>query len=436
MRKVALASLTGPRRRSTRHGAILVLFCLVAVPLLAALGLALDGSHLYFVRRQAQAAADSAAWGGAKELIRGVGGDVVAAGRFDARRMNFDDAASDIAVAINNPPLAGAHAGDADYVEAVVERQLPSTFLQMFAGTSTVRARAVAGVETDFSGPCVLALDPAARGAITVSGGAVLNAPGCEVISSSVDPGSITANGGGCINAAIIGYPSAGGSTQNGQGCLNGKVGPVIPPPDPFAGLAEPNTPGDPAAGTYSTQSSKRLKLNGGALSIQPGIYKGGIQVTGGILNMAPGTYIVDGMDVNSGEVNGCGVTIYNTGNGSLKNVRFGAQAVSRLTAPTSGYYANMLFFNGRSANRVNQEMTIDGGAGSFWDGVIYVPTNNLDFVGNTLTNLTGPTCGNGQAIFNMVVAQTIRFTGTSNVNLDWAGSGRTPTQSRVSMVE
>ena len=196
-------------RKDGRSGAILVLFCLVAIPLLAVLGLVLDGSNLYFVRRQAQTAADAAAWGGAKELIRGNTANVDTAGKWDAKRMNFDDAASDVVVTINNPPLAGARAGDANFVEAIVEHTEPATLMQLFTANSVVRARAVAGIQPDFGGPCVLALDPSAPGAITVSGGAALNAPGCEVISTSVDPGSITANGGGCITAQVIGYPAA-----------------------------------------------------------------------------------------------------------------------------------------------------------------------------------------------------------------------------------
>ena len=56
--------------------------------------------------------------------------------------------------------------------------------------------------------------------------------------------------------------------------------------------------------------------------------------------------------------------------------------------------------------------------------------------MGNTFTNLTGPTCRNGSAVFNMVVALEIDISGTAGINMDWAGSGRTPTTTRVSMVE
>lgn len=431
-------------RRDPRKGAILLLLSFVAIPLLAVLGLVLDGGNLYFERREAQAAADSAAWGGTKELIRGNADNVVAAGRADAKRMGFDNAVTDVVVSIHNPPQSGPRTGDSNYVEAIVERQAATTLLGMFEDAATARARAVAGIELDYGAPCVLSLDPEEAGSITVSGTAALDASDCDVISSSVSPNAITANGGGCLTAAYIGYPAGGGANANGQNCLNGNVGPVIPPGDPYAHLAEPGSADDPyiqAGNSYTVQATNRTTITGGTVNISPGIYRGGLKITGGVVNLAPGVYIVDGMEVSGGaEVNGCGVMIYNTASGGLKNISFGGSTTSRLSAMTSGPYQNILFFNSRvtlpNGGGTPYEMTIDGGTGSYWDGVIYAPTVHLDFVGNTETNLTGLNCGNGQAIFNQVVANTIRLTGTSSVNMDWAGSGRTPTTSRVSMVE
>jgi len=408
----------------------------VAIPLLAAMALVFDGSTLLFDRRQVQAAADSASWGGAHELARGNTGNVVTAGKADATRMGFDDTDAKVTVTINNPPLDGLKKGDAQYVEAIVSYDQPATFARMFNLTSSiVTGRSVSGIQLDYGAPCVLALNTTARGAITVSGGAQLNAPDCDVISSSNDPGSITANGGGCVTAANINYPSAGGTTTNGGGCLNGNVGPTPPPGDPYCQSAT-TCMAEPVPGDYPQDQNRKRNITSGTVTLAANSYhKGGVKITGGDVTLAPGIHVFDGLEVSGGAtLSGDGVMIYNTGAG-LKNIQIASTVTSHLSAMTSGPYANILFFNTRTVTGnggTPYEMTINGAAGSYWDGTIYVPSHHLDFVGNTLTEIgTG-----GDKIFSQVIADTIRFTGTSAVNLDWNGSGRVPTTSRISMVE
>jgi hypothetical protein len=56
----------------------------------------------------------------------------------------------------------------------------------------------------------------------------------------------------------------------------------------------------------------------------------------------------------------------------------------------------------------------------------MYFPTVHLDYAGTE-----------DQSAFSQIIADTIRFTGTSQVNVDWTSSGgRTPSTTRVSFAE
>ncbi|MEZ5392390.1 MAG: pilus assembly protein TadG-related protein [Bryobacterales bacterium] len=321
-----------------------VIFAAAFAMLLAFAGLSLDGGFIYYERQRAQAAADAGAYAGALELRRGSSAWIVPSAKEDAKLNGFDDAEADVTVTVNNPPANGPRTGDANFVEVIVESIAPTTLLRVVGPTaSRVYARAVAGIQPDYGGPCILALNTSARGGITVSGTATLNAPTCDVITRSLDNQAITANGGGCINASTIGFATGTGTTggyvANGQNCLSPAPIGVIPPEDPYASLTEPN-PSD-----YTKRANNRTTISGSTVTLQPGYYKGGIKITGGDVTLSPGLYIVDGMDVSGGYVHGDGVTVYNTG-GGLKNITFNGNTHSELTATndTSSPYNNILF--------------------------------------------------------------------------------------------
>jgi hypothetical protein len=425
-------------RGSSRRGSTIVIFALVMGALLGIAGLVLDGGYAYFERRRAQVAADAAAYAGALEILHDNRGWITESARDDAAVNGYDDQSPIVSVTVHNPPTSGPAAGNGNAVEVIVEREMPTSLMKMVGRRSvTVRARAVAGVTADFSDLCVLALNPEASGAITVSGTATLNAPNCEIVTNSTASDAIVANGGGCINGSRITYGTgqgtAGGYSANGQNCLNPEPIGGIPRPDPYQSLTavEPN-PSD-----YPNQlqggGKNGLKITGNEpqpVVLQPGYYPGGISITGGEVQLAPGTYVVDGFTTNGNvTLYGNGVTIFNTGaNKGQISIAGGAQL--NLSAPNdpSNPYNNILFWNSStiSCKNANQcDARINGSSDSVVDGVLYFPTVKLTYAGVQTTDN-----------FTQIIADTLELTGTTYTGTDWASSGRTPTAQRVSFVE
>src|SRR5262249_818448 len=139
-----------------------------------------------------------------------------------------------------------------------------------------VRARAVAegGWRSGKSG--ILILDPTSPGALTVVGNGAVSVVGAPLIVDSNAPngGVTTVNGTGTVSPhREIGFSGSPGSSGSGSwiGTIKSNQPPV---PDPLLYLPEPST----AGGT----SQPKVKISGKqSLTIDPGVYSGGITVSG-----------------------------------------------------------------------------------------------------------------------------------------------------------
>src|SRR5690348_9479746 len=147
-------------KRNKEAGQALVLTAVALVMLMGFAGLAIDMGVLRHEKRLQQTAADAAALAGANNLTYG---GVTAAGQAASAANGFSDTGTTcstgcpnsgsvgfVTVTINNPPASGPHAGDANYVEALVADVHPTYFMKVLGTTKeSVTARAVA---TDTSG--------------------------------------------------------------------------------------------------------------------------------------------------------------------------------------------------------------------------------------------------------------------------------------------
>ncbi|HYM13465.1 MAG TPA: pilus assembly protein TadG-related protein, partial [Bryobacterales bacterium] len=254
--------------------------------LLGFMGLSLDIGYIYHVKRRMQTAADAGALGGAKELWRSNNTLVTSGAKNDASLNGFTDGTNAVTVTVNNPPASGPYAGNTNFVEVIIAQDVPTYFMRIINQNSApVRARAVSGLVAAAQG-CVMALDPTVKGALTVQGTATLTA-GCGVQVNSDNNQAVVANGGGCIYATSVGV--TGGWVANGSSnCINPPPVTSVPPAlDPLAYMAAPAIPSTPITGVSMPISSDT--------TLQPGLYVGGIQITGGNISFAPGTYILDG---------------------------------------------------------------------------------------------------------------------------------------------
>jgi hypothetical protein len=422
--------------RSRRRGIMLILFALLLAPLLALIGLTIDGGRVYFEKRRMQAAADGGAFGAAREILRGNDGFVVSAGRDDTKLNGFDNALSDITVTVNRPPSSGPNSGNNNAVEVIIERPIPTMFMKIIRPEDTlVRARAVADVEPEWDPPYILTLDPDARGAITISGTTDINVPECTIVAKSNNPQALTINGGVNVVSGGLGFgASGGGYVQNGQGSVEPwPPWPVQNANDPYSKLEPPNE------SQFDTIRNSRLKINSTPASpLEPGIYNGGIQITGGDVVLNPGIYIVDGFSVNGDSITGDGVMIYNRGTRAIDNIFVAGNVAAELHAIRAGQtmprvdltpYVNILFYNSRTAtvnNGSTSDGTLLGTLESTYDGVMYFPTVKLNYCGSA----------DQDGSFAMIISDTLELSGNPFLGADWEGANRTPTIQQISLLE
>jgi hypothetical protein len=278
-----------------------------------------------------------------------------------------------------------------------------------------MKARGVARYE-DGGQACILALDPEASGAVTFTGNAVSFINGCNVMSNSLDDQSLIVTGSADITVPCA--LAAGGTSVDEGLTLTDCPEPqsnVPPAADPFKDLPEPDV-----SGPCLTMPS-----GNGAATLTPGRYCGGGDLKG-TKTLAPGVYIIDGGDfrINSNaNVSGSGVTFFFTDDATAD---FNGNATINFSAPTSGTYKGVLMYgdddNSDTSNKFN------GTASSQLTGALYFPSQSVEYLGNF--------SGNNGCL--RIVARTIDFTGSMNLNADCSAAGlnQMPLPGRVSLVE
>ena len=428
------------RDDAKRRGAILMIFALVAAPLLLMTGLVLDGGMLYFQKRRMQAAADAGAWAGALEVLRGNDSLVTDGARDDTALNGFTHDGVEVVVTVNRPPASGPSSSNPDAVEVIIEQAAPISLMPVLLGDDPiVRARAVAAVEPDPAPTCMLALNETESGSITFSGTADIIAPECKVQANSNDPQAIVANGTVNVITAGLGYGDITGNYVQ-----NGTSGTMSPTPtgvpytaDPFANCIEPAVP---ASGVNMPNINSDTALT-------PNYYEGGLKIGGGNITFAPGVYIVDGFEATGGrlECPGCvgdlGVTIFNTGASANDNIFVSGNTYVNLKAPidrsdpTDDQYGcgSFLFWNSKYATLPNgnsgtADMTIIGTSDSYFEGNIYGSTVGITYGGNANTPAA--------EVYTMIVGDTLEFAGTPTLGISWEATGRPAPVRNVAMVE
>lgn len=367
------------------------------------LRLALDGGRVFLEKRRAQAAADAGAAGAVQEMRRGLRDyvtDIRPAALNDAGLMDYSDANATITV--NNPPLAGPSAGNSDFVEVIVAKEVPTTFMRIFGPSfSTVRARAVAGLQRG-GDACIIALDPTAGSAIWAKGNPMLTAA-CGIVANSTASNALRTNDGGAsITGTYIGAPG----NYSGSGFSPTPQTGVLPAIDPFLNVPAPAMPSN----GYATGGSDG---GAGVTHYWPGYYAGEIKIQNGAVVFEPGLYVLNaGMEITGGAVSGEDVTFYNINSGGDDYVDIGGNAVVNFSAPDDDPdydYHGILFMGPRNGNAGNPGNKIArGNSGSSFTGALYFPSEHLDWAGNPSSSIS----------WGMVVAATIDIASTADMQV------------------
>ncbi|WP_348627003.1 hypothetical protein [Mesorhizobium sp. M3A.F.Ca.ET.080.04.2.1] len=267
---------------------------------------------------------------------------------------------------------------------------------------------------TDASNACVLALSQSASQAALFSGSTSVKLNGCSVMSNSTASDAIKVQGASGLQADCL--ITVGGMVLNNPvttQCTS-KITQALPASDPFSSLPAPTASGGckNVNGTKTTQT------------LQPGTYCSGMNLGGNVM-FAPGVYVLQGnMKINAGAViSGSGVTIYMSGSNT---VSMNGNATVTMSAPTSGTYSGVLFYGDRTGTTA--QSTFNGTATSSLTGAIYFPKQQVNYLGNF----------SGQNGCTQVVADTIQWSGNSNINQDCSSLGMKdiPATTSIRLVE
>jgi len=343
--------------------------------LIGAAGLAVDTAQWSYWKRQLQREADSAALAGAFAIAQGK--DAVAAATSDLNRNNTITLSG--AADISSAPNAGAYAGNSQAVRVVITTTQRLPFSGYFMSSPpSFTAHATAAVVTNGT-YCAKALTSGTSAGITMQGSASLNF-GCGLSTNSRAANAVVAGGSSSITATPI--AAVGGLSASSNYTGTTQLLPYsLPQSDPYATLANPSPSGCQNQVTVAPNSSQALS---------PGCYKG-INIKG-TATLSAGTYYIDGSSFSVGSqasLSGTDVTIVLTSStagsnpSSIATLDMNGGATVQLTASSSGTYAGILFYQDRRALDSGSN-TINGNAGSKFQGAFYFPSQELDFSGTS----------------------------------------------------
>jgi hypothetical protein len=411
-------------KSTPRRGQTIILFTLALVPLLGIMGLVVDVGWAHFRREAAQTAADSAAMAAALAAYQTANGgsilcgtphivcyaseyscpatissppsDNVQAGCMYARDNGFVTAGkqkvtfqSGIGSAPTSPGVTMSY-----WVIVRVSEDIPQLFSAALGHpTATVSARATTGARDGTSGGCVITLNPTAGGSLSMVGTTSLQS-GCGVFVNSNSSWAVSLSGGGTITTTGSAKTEIVG---NCSGCGNIHPAAQVGVPymgDPMADLAPP-----PVGACSSSVPSMGPH---GSATISPGVYCSGISLgSHQSLTLNPGLYIIkNGIDLGAQTtLTGNGVTIYLQSGG----VNMSGGATVGLTAPSSGPWQGVLFFQDRANATAS---TLVGGTAQTMNGALYFPAAHLTYTGGSSTTATATT----------IIADTLSMVGNSYI--------------------
>jgi Putative Flp pilus-assembly TadE/G-like len=448
-------------KMNKQSGQVLIGLALAFVVLAGFAGLAIDMGTLRYQKRLQQTAADAAAIAGASNLT--YTGWATAA-QTAATQNGFQDgggsalsncvptaAIGTTCVELHNGPAdvtfngttisAGSHPGNTDYVEAIVAKVQPTYFMTVFGvDREVVLTRAVA--TNTGGGPiggngCIYSLGTPSKqvnfnkAGFGSTGTNYIIGPSCGV----VDNGNFVANGNVSVKMGSIGVGGSVNLPNNSTpDCSAAQPAGVCPTPvvgmpysgDPFA--TKYPIPSPPADGTVTTSTIGGVTIK----TYSPGSYPGIMINAGDNVIFSPGLYYITGSFHINAQAYVCGggtatfvapvpnpfctetsgVTFFIT-NGADVTINGGSH--TEMFAPSSGTYGGLLFYQDPLDT---QQMTINGGSDSFFNGAVYAATADVDFSGSASFN--------SGAKYTVVIADQFLVSGGAYVNLASDFSGLT----------
>lgn len=380
-----LKPISGFLRRFARdeRGVSAIIFALILPMLIGMVGIAVEIGLWFEQKRDLQSAADAAAMAAAFEMVEGNSAATMqTVGAASSALNSFTDGV-DGTVTINWPPLApSTHAGDSDYVQAVLEKPqtlLFSAVLNPGAVTLIARATASSGVLDD---ACIIALNPTINSAVEITGSATVTMNGCGIAVNSNDSEAMTVSGSAYITAAsarVVGnYDLSGGAVMDIPTVSTGSVATN----DPYSGL-DIGTPGSCSGGNtnQSINPSSTVTLSGTTTYCTGLNLRGTLNLNGNTLYIRGGEFTVNA----TASLSGTGTVILTDYSGSYATINVNGSATVNISAPTSGDFKGLAIIQDPNAPAGNDN-TVNGNASTSINGAIYFPNGDINYSGNTST--------------------------------------------------
>jgi Flp pilus assembly protein TadG len=334
-----------------------------------------------------------------------------------------------------------------------IDQVQPMWFARLFRDTApTASASATAQLAGKPSNLCILALDGTnVSEGVTGSDasafwlqGATNTTVHCGVAVDSTNINGLSTGGGASLTATDL-YLAGGGNGSTtaplpgpGSSTINVATDHILTNQlavqDPYAGRAIPS---------YSCGSYSVTQLNSGTLDpAVKSVYCGGLSLGGSApssVTVKPGVYIIAGgsltfnSKVTVTDAGLGGVTFVLTGDSThgyaTLTISGGPQSNVSLSAPTSGPYGGLTFFQDRSApapstsggstacgSGTGGQNQITGGSNQLITGALYFPNQSLCYSGGSSST--------GAGKCTQLIAHTLSFTGNSDIQSICAGTG------------
>lgn len=380
-----------------KGGASAIVFAVTLPILVGFLGLGTEVGFWYMKDREIQTAADIAAYTAALELRSGSDDQMVESeASSEAARNGFDTSTAAMTLTFLSSTL----------VEVVIVDTQPRLFSALFSDDENIEITATARAEFQSGGPaCVLALSTIEFDALTFTGNTSVNLTDCNIMSNSGATRSILQTGHSDVTADCV-YAVGGidfNDNMSTTECDNPVEG-AAELDDPYIDLTVPVSPANcttiPSFTPHST------------VVLAAGRYCGDMALKGDV-TFSGGEYIFEGdFTANSqADITGTNTTIIMTGGGELQ---FNGGAEINLSAPTSGDYSGVLFYQDRASSGLSN--TINGNSSSSFQGAMYFPTSEVRMLGS------GSVAGG----CTQLIAYTIYFSGTSDFEHECDSAGTT----------
>jgi hypothetical protein len=397
-----------------RQSGGLAIYAALSLPLIAGMvGVGLDMSVWYAVKRDVQGVADAAVVTAAHTIFQGgTEAEATTAAEAQAVRNGYDDmvAGNQINLTYNTVTVGTI----TETVQGTVRIEAPMHFAGLFLDEIHVAAGAAAGLQ-QLGQQCILALHPSAAGTITFEGNTDADV-GCGVASNSSHVSqSIIVSGSAVLTANPV--QAKGDIEVSESGVINSDF-PLYPwsPPvaDPYAGWTMPPMPAacdynGEAVGPAETITYTQLNPEGTR-------FCGGLDLRGDVTFEA-GIYFIDGdsLRINSQATVDAtaGVTFVLTGPTPDEVAQADINGSGGLTinAPDSGPTEGMAIVQDYSATQSESfnDNKINGDANMNINGIIYFRNQPVQYSGGS------------DAIANciQIVARMVKFTGNSDLDND-----------------